>query len=115
MRPFEYVRADEVAAAVALVSADPQAGAAVDRDARFRRGNLITGIGRLLQNREVCRIRVTFEGAALGSELLASDALIAERPGVLIDTVPLPVRLFSSALAPRSNRSPSSLEISAGS
>jgi CO/xanthine dehydrogenase FAD-binding subunit len=25
MRPFEYVRADDVAAAVALVSADPQA------------------------------------------------------------------------------------------
>jgi xanthine dehydrogenase accessory factor len=63
-------------------------------------GNLITGIGRLLQDREVCRIRVTFEGAALGSELLPSDALIAERPGVLIDTVPLPVRLLLFGTGP---------------
>ena len=29
-------------------------------------GNLITEIGRLLQNREVCRIRECFEGGALG-------------------------------------------------
>ena len=63
-------------------------------------GNLITGIGRLLQHREVCRIRVKFEGAALGSELLASDALIAERRGILIDTVPLPIRLLLFGTGP---------------
>ena len=42
-------------------------------------GNLITKIGRLLRNREVCRIRTCFEGDRLGSELLASDVLLAER------------------------------------
>lgn len=63
-------------------------------------GNLITEIGRLLRNREVCRIRTCFEGAALGSELLASDVLLAEQPGVLIDTVPLPVRLLLFGTGP---------------
>src|SRR6266481_7554651 len=29
-------------------------------------GNLITEIGRLLRNREVCRIRICFEGDAMG-------------------------------------------------
>jgi xanthine dehydrogenase accessory factor len=57
-------------------------------------GNLITKIGRFLMNREVCRIRTCFEGNALGSDLLAADALLTERRGVLIDTVPLPVRLL---------------------
>jgi len=63
-------------------------------------GNLITRIGRLLNDRAVCRIRVSFEGAALGSELVPSDALIAERPGVLINTVPLPVRLLLFGTGP---------------
>jgi len=39
-------------------------------------GNLITKIGRLLMNREVCRIRTCFEGDAVGSELLSTDALL---------------------------------------
>jgi xanthine dehydrogenase accessory factor len=30
-------------------------------------GNLITGIGRLVRNRKVCRIRACFEGGVLGS------------------------------------------------
>ena len=63
-------------------------------------GNLITKIGRLLVNREVCRIRTCFEGDVLGSELLASDILLAERRGVLIDTVPLPVRLLLFGTGP---------------
>jgi xanthine/CO dehydrogenase XdhC/CoxF family maturation factor len=63
-------------------------------------GNLITKIGRLLMNREVCRIRTCFEGEALGSELLASDVLVAERRGVFIDTVPLPVRLLLFGTGP---------------
>ena len=63
-------------------------------------GNLITEIGRLLRNREVCRIRTCFEGDTLGSELLASDVLLAEQPGVLIDTVPLPVRLLLFGTGP---------------
>jgi xanthine dehydrogenase accessory factor len=64
------------------------------------KGNLITEIGRLLKNREVCRIRISFEGAMLGSELLSHDALLAERRGVLIDTVPLPVRLLLFGTGP---------------
>jgi xanthine dehydrogenase accessory factor len=63
-------------------------------------GNLITEIGRLLRNREVCRIRTCFEGAALGSELVPSDILLAERRGVLIETVPLPVRLLLFGTGP---------------
>jgi xanthine/CO dehydrogenase XdhC/CoxF family maturation factor len=63
-------------------------------------GNLITQIGRLLRNREVCRIRACFEGDSLGSELLTVDALVAERRGLLIDTVPLPVRLLLFGIGP---------------
>lgn len=63
-------------------------------------GNLITKIGRLLINREVCRIRTCFEGEALGSELLASDVLLAERRGVFIDTMALPVRLLLFGTGP---------------
>jgi xanthine dehydrogenase accessory factor len=63
-------------------------------------GNLITEIGRLLRNREVCRIRICFDGDTLGSELLRSDVLLPERRGVLIDTVPLPVRLLLFGTGP---------------
>ncbi len=63
-------------------------------------GNLITEVGRLLRNREVCRIRICFDGDTLGSELLRSDVLLPERPGVLIDTVPLPVRLLLFGTGP---------------
>jgi xanthine dehydrogenase accessory factor len=57
-------------------------------------GNLITEVGRLLAQRDVCRIRTCFEGGPLGSELLPSGFLLAERPGVFVETVPLPVRLL---------------------
>jgi xanthine/CO dehydrogenase XdhC/CoxF family maturation factor len=63
-------------------------------------GNLITNIGRLLRNREVCRICTRFEGEALGSELLSFDVLVAERRGVFIDTVSLPVRLLLFGTGP---------------
>ena len=63
-------------------------------------GNLITKIGCLLVNRKACRIRICFEDEPLGSELLASDVLLAERRGVLIDTVPLPVRLLLFGTGP---------------
>src|SRR3977135_838532 len=46
-------------------------------------GNLLTEIGRLLANREPCRVRTYFEGDTLGSELLSFDVLVAERRGVL--------------------------------
>ncbi|MEY2487508.1 MAG: xanthine dehydrogenase accessory factor [Verrucomicrobiota bacterium] len=63
-------------------------------------GNLLTAVGRLLKSREVCRIRTSFEGDKLGSELLAIDALVAERRGTLIDTIPLPVRLLLFGTGP---------------
>jgi xanthine dehydrogenase accessory factor len=63
-------------------------------------GNLLTKVGRLLMNREVCRIRTCFEGDALGSELVPSDALLTERRGVLIDTVALPIRMLLFGTGP---------------
>ena len=63
-------------------------------------GNLITEVGRLLKNREICRIRICFEGDMLGSELLPPDVLLTEQRGVLIDTVPLPVRLLLFGTGP---------------
>ncbi|MEP7014825.1 MAG: XdhC family protein [Verrucomicrobiota bacterium] len=63
-------------------------------------GNLITNIGRLLMNRRTCRIRTSFGHDPLGSELLPYDTLLAERPGILIDTLPLPVRLLLFGTGP---------------
>ena len=63
-------------------------------------GNLITEVGRLLAQRDVCRIRTCFEGGPLGSELLAADVLLAERPGNFIDTLALPVRLLLFGTGP---------------
>jgi len=63
-------------------------------------GNLITEIGRLLRNRKVCRIRACFAGDTLGSALLTVDVLVAERRGILIDTVPLPLRLLLFGTGP---------------
>jgi xanthine/CO dehydrogenase XdhC/CoxF family maturation factor len=74
-----------------LVERIPEAG---------QNGNLITKVGRLLKDREVCRIRTCFEGDTLGSELLPPDALLVEQRGVLIDTVPLPVRLLLFGTGP---------------
>jgi xanthine dehydrogenase accessory factor len=65
-----------------------------------QKGNLITKVGRLLAQRDVCRIRTCFEGGPLGSELLAADILLAERPGVFVETVPLPVRLLLFGTGP---------------
>ena len=63
-------------------------------------GNLITEIGRLLQDRQLCRIRTCFEGEKLGSEVLSADALVAERRCFLIDTIQLPVRLLLFGTGP---------------
>jgi xanthine dehydrogenase accessory factor len=64
------------------------------------KGNLITNIGRSLRNREVCRVRTCFEGETLGSDLLPADVFLAERRGVFIDTLPLPVRLLVFGTGP---------------
>jgi xanthine/CO dehydrogenase XdhC/CoxF family maturation factor len=63
-------------------------------------GNLITRIGRLLEKREICRLRICFEDDTFGSELLSSDALLPERRGILIDTIQLPVRLLLFGTGP---------------
>jgi xanthine dehydrogenase accessory factor len=63
-------------------------------------GNLITKIGRLLAQRDVCRIRTYFEGAPLGSELLPADVLLAEQRGVFVDTLPPAVRLLLFGTGP---------------
>jgi len=63
-------------------------------------GNLITEMGHLLRNRNVCRIRICFEGPTLGSELLSPNVLLTEQPGILIDAVPLPVRLLLFGTGP---------------
>jgi xanthine dehydrogenase accessory factor len=84
-----------------LYGCDGQLKILVERiPAAEQNGNLITEIGCLLRKRELCRIRISFEGATLGSELLRRDILIAERRGVLIDTVPLPVRLLLFGTGP---------------
>jgi xanthine dehydrogenase accessory factor len=54
-------------------------------------GNLITAIGRALKSRA---------GDALGSTLLTVDALVAERSGVFVQIVPLPVRLLLFGTGP---------------
>jgi len=63
-------------------------------------GNLLTEVGRLLAQRDVCRIRTCFESGSLGSELLPPDILLAERTGIFIDTLPLPVRLLLFGTGP---------------
>jgi xanthine dehydrogenase accessory factor len=63
-------------------------------------GNLITWISRALEQREVCRVRVCFEGGPLGSELVPTDVLLAEEPGVLIDIIQPPVRLLLFGTGP---------------
>jgi xanthine dehydrogenase accessory factor len=65
-----------------------------------QKGNLMTEVGRLLAQRDVCRIRTCFEGGALGSELLPADILLTERPGIFIDTLPLPIRLLLFGAGP---------------
>ena len=65
-----------------------------------QKGNLITEVGRLLAQREICRIRTCYEGGPLHSELLPADSLLAERAGVFVETVPLPVRLLLFGTGP---------------
>ncbi len=68
--------------------------------AAAQKGNLITKVGRLLAQRDVCRIRTCFEGGPLGTELLPADILLAERAGVFVETVPLPIRLLLFGTGP---------------
>jgi xanthine dehydrogenase accessory factor len=63
-------------------------------------GNLLAKVGHLLAQRDVCRIRTCFEDGPLGSELLPADILVAEQPGIFIDTLPLPIRLLLFGTGP---------------
>ncbi len=63
-------------------------------------GNLITKIGGLLAQRDVCRVRTCFEGELLGSELVPADVLLPERYGVFVETLPLPIRLLLFGTGP---------------
>jgi xanthine dehydrogenase accessory factor len=84
-----------------LYGCDGQLKILVERIPEAREnGNLITKIGRLLRNRKLCRVRTCFEGDALGSDLVLADVLLAERRGVLINTVALPVRLLLFGTGP---------------
>ena len=64
------------------------------------KGNLITQIGQMVGQREICRIRTCFEGSKLGSELLPTEVLVAEEAGVLIDMIPPPIRLLLFGTGP---------------
>lgn len=63
-------------------------------------GNLITRIGDLLAQRDVCRVRTCFEGEPLASELVSADVLLPERCGVFVETLPLPIRLLLFGTGP---------------
>ena len=87
MRPFEYVRADDAAAAVALVSADPQAaylaGGTTELDLVLKDGVLEPG--RLVDItrmplREITRADDTLQiGALVTMNELAADPTVSER------------------------------------
>ena len=87
MRPFEYVRADDVAAAVALVSADPQAdylaGGTTQLDLLLKDGVVaaerLVDIGRL-PLRGITHADDTLRvGALVTMNELAADPTVAER------------------------------------
>src|ERR1700754_2150729 len=91
MRPFEYVRADDPAAAVALVSADPQAaylaGGTTELDLVLKDGVLEPGrlvdITRL-PLRGITRAEDTLRvGALVTMEELAADPTLRERAPVV--------------------------------
>jgi xanthine dehydrogenase YagS FAD-binding subunit len=87
MRPFEYIRADEAAAAVALVSADPQAeylaGGTTELDLVLKDGVLEPG--RLVDITRLPLRGITLAddtlrvGALLTMEELAADPTVTER------------------------------------
>src|SRR5256885_14432444 len=103
MRPFEYVRADDVAAAVALVSADPQAeylaGGTTELDLVLKDGVLEPGrlvdITRLPLRRITRAVDTLSVGALVTMNELAPDPTVSElvpvvREALLAGGPPLP-------------------------
>ena len=91
MRPFEYVRADDVAAAVALVSADPDAeylaGGTTELDLVLKDGVLEPGRLVDITRLPLCgitRVEDTLRvGALVTMEELAADPTVSERMPVV--------------------------------
>lgn len=67
---------------------------------RIEPGNFFLQLGASLERRESCRLRIAYEGESLGTTLLAATELVPERPGTLIQCVPLPVRLLLFGTGP---------------
>jgi len=57
-------------------------------------GNFLTELAGRLARRRICRTRTPFGEPYGRSELLPENALVVERPGVFIQTLPLPIRLL---------------------
>ncbi len=57
-------------------------------------GNFLTQVAERISRRQICRTRTDFADPAGRSEVLPENALVVERPGVFIQTLPLPVRLL---------------------
>src|SRR5260370_11877053 len=87
MRPFEYVRADDAAAAVALVSADPQAqylaGGTTQIDLMLKDGVIaperLVDITRLPLRGVTARDETLLVGALTTMEELAADSTVPHR------------------------------------
>src|SRR4051812_49805107 len=87
MRPFDYVRADDVAAAVALVSADPEAhylaGGTTELDLVLKDGVLeperLVDITRLPLRGITCAEDTLHVGALVTMNELAADPTVGER------------------------------------
>jgi len=57
-------------------------------------GNFLTAMGVKISRREICRTRTCYSEPSGFTELLPDKALIVEKPGVFVQTIPLPVRLL---------------------
>jgi xanthine dehydrogenase accessory factor len=58
------------------------------------KGNVLTAIAEKISRREICRTRTSYQAPSGFTELLPDKALIVEKPGVFVQTIPLPVRLL---------------------
>jgi xanthine dehydrogenase accessory factor len=63
-------------------------------------GNFLTELGLAFDRRQICRLRTCYEGAALGTTLLAPRELVPDHPGTFIHCLPLPVRLLLVGTGP---------------
>lgn len=57
-------------------------------------GNFLTEAAALVHRRQICRVRIDYENGNGRSELISRKALVVERPGTFVQTIPLPIRLL---------------------